>query len=120
MILVSTFKLKKNDVVPLYYLRQTVEKLFGFSKDDLKIIPLRRHKEETLRGYLLLTFIALVVFVQLKKVIGEKHTVEEVLLTMRNLKCKVYDDEILVQELTRQQKDITDELKIIMPKNLGI
>lgn len=81
MILVSTFKLKKNDVVPLYYLRQTVEKLFGFSKDDLKIIPLRRHKEETLRGFLLLTFIALVVFVQLKKVIGEKHTVEEVLLT---------------------------------------
>lgn len=120
MILVSTFKLKKKDVVPFYYLRQTVERLFGFSKDDLKIVPLRRHKEETLRGFLLLTFIALVVFVQLKKAIGEKHTVEGILLTMRNLKSKVYDDEILIQELTRQQKDITEELKIIMPKNLGI
>jgi transposase len=120
MILVSSFKLKKKDVVPFYYLRQTVERLFGFSKDDLKIVPLRRHKEETLRGFLLLTFIALVVFVQLKKAIGEKHTVEGTLLTMRNLKSKVYDDEILIQELTRQQKDITEELKIIMPKKLGI
>lgn len=120
MILVSTFKLKKEEVVPFYYLRQTVERLFGFSKDDLKIIPLRRHKEETLRGFLLLMFIALVVFVQLKKAIGEKHTVEGALLTMRNLKCKVYDDEILIQELTKQQKDITEELKVIMPKKLGI
>src|SRR4030042_3680907 len=42
MILVSSFKLKKKDVVPFYYLRQTVERLFGFSKDDLKIVPLRR------------------------------------------------------------------------------
>jgi len=120
MILVSSFKLKKEEVVPFYYLRQTVERLFGFSKDDLKIIPLRSHKEETLRGFLLLMFIALVVFVQLKKAIGEKHTVEGVLLTMRNLKCKVYDDEILIQELAKQQKDITEELKVIMPKKLGI
>ena len=120
MILVSSFKLKKEEVVPFYYLRQTVERLFGFSKDDLKIIPLRSHKEETLRGFLLLMFIALVVFVQFKKAIGEKHTVEGVLLTMRNLKCKVYDDEILIQELAKQQKDITEELKVIMPKKLGI
>jgi len=120
MILVSSFEMKKEEVVPFYYLRQTVERLFGFSKDDLKIVPLKVHKEETLRGYLLLTFIALVVFVLLKKAIGKKHTVEEVLLTMRNLKCKVYDDEILVQELARQQKEIVKELNIIVPKNLGI
>ena len=45
---------------------------------------------------------------------------EEVLLTMRNLKCKVYDNEILVQELTRQQKDILEDLNIIVPKKLGV
>lgn len=120
LILISTFKLKTEEVVPYYYMRQTVERLFGFSKDDLKIIPLRVHKEETLRGYLLLTFIALVLFVLLKKEIGKKHTVEEILLTMRNLKCKVYDDEILVQELARKQKEIVEKLKLIMPKNMGV
>jgi len=120
MILISTFKLKIEEVVPYYYMRQTVERLFGFSKDDLKIIPLRVHKEETLRGYLLLTFIALVVFVLLKRAIGKKHTVEEILLTMRNLKCKVYDDEIIVQEVARQQREIVEKLNIIMPKDMGI
>lgn len=120
MILTSSFEMKKEEVVPFYYMRQNVERLFGFSKDDLKIIPLRVHKEETLRGYLLLTFMALVVFVLLKKSIGKNHTVEEILLTMRNLKCKVYEDEILVQELTRQQKEVIEKLNIIVPKNMGI
>jgi len=38
---------------------------------------------------------------------------------MRNLKCKVYD-EILVQELTRQQKEIIEKLNIIVPKSMEI
>jgi len=120
MILVSSFKIEKEDLMPLYYMRQTVEKLFGFSKDDLKLIPLRIHKEETLRGYLLFTFIALTVFLLLKKKLGKEHTAEEILLTMRNLKCKVYENEILVQELTKQQKEITEKLNIIVPKSMGI
>jgi Transposase len=120
MILVSSFKLEKEEAVPFYYMRQAVERLFGFSKDDLRLIPLRVHKEETLRGYLLLMFMALVVFVLLKKAIGKKHTVEEVLLTMRNLKCKVYDNEILIPELTKRQKEFVERLGIIVPKKMGI
>ncbi len=51
-------------------MRQRVETLFGFSKDDLRLIPLQIHKEETLRGYLLLMFIVLIVFLRLRKEIG--------------------------------------------------
>ena len=120
MILISSFKVDKDEVVPYYYMRQSVEALFGFSKDDLRLIPLRIHKEETLRGYLLLMFIALIVFLRLKEEIGRKYTVEEILLTMKNLKCKVYQDEIIVQELTRQQKEIVEKLNIIVPKKAGI
>lgn len=120
MILISSLKIDTNDIVPWYYLRQTVEMLFGFSKDDLKLIPLRIHKEETLRGYLLLMFIALVVFLRLKKAIGEEHTVEEILFAMRNVKCKVYEHEVLIQELTKQQKNIADILHVLVPKKLGI
>lgn len=120
MVLVSSFKINKKEIVPFYYLRQTAEKLFGFSKDDLKLIPLRVHKEETLRGYLFLLFMTLIAFVFMKKKLGKEHTVEEALLTLRNLKCKVYDKEIVVQELTRQQKDIIKKLEILMPKILGI
>lgn len=120
MILVSSFQLDKKEVVPTYYVRQTAEMLFGFSKDDLGLLPLRVHKESALRGFLFLQFITLVVFVLMKKKLGKNYTVEEVMLTMRNLKCKVYDTEVVPQEMTKQQKEITKLFNILMPKTLGI
>jgi len=39
---------------------------------------------------------------------------------MKNLKCKVYDNEILIQELTKQQREIIEKLNIIVPKTMGI
>lgn len=119
MVLLSSFKIPKGEIIPLYYMKQTVERLFGFLKDDLKLVPLRVHTEETLRGWLLLSFIALVTFVLLKRELVD-YTVEEALMMMRNLKCKVYDDEIIVNELTREQRELTEKLKILVPKSMGI
>lgn len=120
MILVSAFHIDKSKVVPAYYVRQTAEKMFGFSKDDLEFLPLRVHTEETLRGLLFLQFITLITYVKLKKKLGQDHTVEELILTMRNLKGKVYDDEIIISEMTKQQRLLTEKLDIIVPRNLGI
>ncbi len=120
MILISSVEVSKEEIIPLYYTRQTVERLFGFSKDDLDLLPLRVHREETLRGYLFLQFASLITYSMLKKELGKKYTVEDVLLTLRNLKCKVYEDEIIVQEPTRQQKDIFEKFDIIVPKSMGV
>ena len=57
MVLVSSSEISKDDVVPAYYIRQTAEMLFGFSKDDIGILPLRVHSEEVLSGFLFLQFI---------------------------------------------------------------
>lgn len=120
MILVSSFNLKNEDVVPAYYVRQTAEKLFGFSKDDLSLLPLRVHNEESLRGFLFMQFVTLIAFVHIKNKLGKEHNVEEILLKLRNLKCKVYDDEIIICEPNKQQKEILEKLDILMPKKLGI
>lgn len=120
MILVSSFNLKNEDVVPAYYVRQTAEKLFGFSKDDLSLLPLRVHNEESLRGFLFMQFLTLIAFVHIKNKLGKDHNVEEILLKLRNLKCKVYDDEIIICEPNKQQKEILEKLDILMPKKLGI
>lgn len=120
MILVSSFNLKNEDVVPAYYVRQTAEKLFGFSKDDLNLLPLRVHNEESLRGFLFMQFVTLIAFVYIKNKLGKEHNVEEILLKLRNLKCKVYDDEIIICEPNKQQKEILEKLDILMPKKLGI
>ena len=120
MILVSSFNLKNEDVVPAYYVRQTAEKLFGFSKDDLNLLPLRVHNEESLRGFLFMQFVTLIAFVHIKNKLGKEYNVEEILLTLRNLKCKVYDKEIIICEPNKQQKEILEKLDILMPKKLGI
>jgi len=120
MILVSSCNIKKEDVVPAYYVRQTAEKMFGFSKDDLKLLPLGVHGEETLRGFLLMQFLSLAIFVKIKKELGKKYTVEDLTLTMRNLKAKVYENNMIIGELTRRQKDLMEKLDIIVPRNLGV
>lgn len=120
MILISSSEISKEEVVKIYYLRQTAENLFGFSKDDLGIIPLRVHSEEALRGFLFMQFLTLIAFVHIRNKLKTDFTVEEALLIMRNLKCKVYDNEIIISELTRAQKDISEKLGILVPKKLGI
>jgi transposase len=120
MVLVSSFEISREEVVPLYYLRQRAEVLFGFAKDDLGFLPLRVHREESVRGFLLLQFLCLIVFAHLKQELGVAFSVEEVLLTMRNLKCKVYEDEVIICEPNREQKDICKKLDIVVPKTLGI
>lgn len=120
MILVSSCKIKKEDVVPAYYVRQTAEKMFGFSKDDLKLLPLGVHGEETLRGFLLMQFLSLAIFVKIKKELGKKYTVEDLTLIMRNLKAKIYENNIIIGELTKKQKELMKKLDILMPKNLGV
>lgn len=120
MVLFSSFEIEKNEVVPMYYMRTKVKQLFGFSKDDLQLLPLRVHKEETLRGYLFLMFLTVIVFMLLRKTLENKYTVEEALMIMRNLRCKVYDKEILVAETDKRQKEILSLLNIIVPKKCGI
>ena len=120
MILIASFQIPKEEVVPAYYVRQTAEQLFGFSKDDLDILPLRVHNDQRISGFLFLQFITLILFVELKNKLGKKHTVEETILTMKKLKCKVYEKNIIVSELSKEQKTILEKLSIIVPKNMGI
>lgn len=120
MVLISSFDLPAAEAVPAYYIRQTAEKMFGFSKDDLNLLPLRVHSESTLRGFLLIQFLALIAFVKLKNGLGKKFSVEELVLTMRNLKCKVYEKELVVLELSKRQKLLTEKLKITVPITAGI
>ncbi len=120
MILVSSSLISKEEVVKMYYLRQTAENLFGFSKDDLSILPLRVHSEEALRGFLFMQFLTLIAFIQLRNKLKVDYSVEEALLILRNLKCKVYEKDVIVSEPTKLQREISDRLNFLMPKVAGI
>lgn len=120
MILVSSVKIKTDEVISLYYSRQIAEMMFGFSKSDSKLLPLRVHKNNTLRGYLFLMFLSLITFIEIKKKLDDDYTVEECLMILRNLKAKVYEKDLVVSDITKVQKELFNKFKILVPKTLGI
>ena len=120
MILISDKELSIDEVVPLYYSRQIAEQLFGISKDDLNILPVRTHSEETFRGYMFLNFLTLAVYLNFKNALNLKFTVEQVLSSLRNLKCKCWNDgTTTILELNKLQKSIMDVING-KPKPTGI
>jgi transposase len=106
-VLISATDIPVNEILPLYYLRQTAEQIFQISKSNADILPLRVHSESTFRGVLLLNFLSVVLFINLREQLSDDITVESALKHMRNLMCKVYDDKsVIVCEPTKIQKTV--------------
>ena len=81
------------------------------------MLPLRVYGEEALRGYLFIIFLSLIVYMEVQKEIG---SVEMAFDTLRNLKCKVFDKGIVIQELTRDQKKLFGRIGVIVHNTMGI
>lgn len=60
-ILISSKKIDTHDIMDAYYTRQTVEQVFGVAKSDLDLLPIRCHSNSTIRGYLFLQFLLLII-----------------------------------------------------------
>jgi len=56
MVLVSSFEIVLDDVVPMYYLRQRAETLFGFAKKDVGFLSLRVHRRGLCGGFCFCSF----------------------------------------------------------------
>ena len=119
-VLISSMEIPINDVMPMYYMRQSAENLFGISKSFLDILPIRTHSIETFRGYLMLTFLALIVYLEYKKKLCNKYTVESALMEMSNLMCRIYENNIIVSEPTKNMKDICALLGCMGVKSSGV
>ena len=118
-VLICSEMIEPTEILPLYYTRQVVEQIFDMSKNDIDLLPLRVHGEETLRGHLMLVFLASLVYLFLNdKLKTTKFNAGNALLTYRNLKCKVYNNEILVKEAVRNMNDIAKALGIIIPQKI--
>lgn len=120
LIFIASFEVAPSEIIPLYYTRQSIENIFGIMKNDLDILPLRVHSVETFRGYLLLNFIALIVRLSSQRRLDKKYTVEDVIYSTHNLMCKVYDKQIIVQELNKKCADVFKLLRIKVVNSLGV
>ena len=120
MVLLSSEKLGMGDVVPFYNTRQTVERMFGIAKDDLNILPLRTHSEPNFKGFIFLVFLSLIFFCAVKSRLGRKIPVEQAVSALRNLKAKVFDDTLVLNEMTKKQRLIFGGANVVMPNPCGV
>ncbi|AKA48060.1 hypothetical protein IX51_01930 [uncultured archaeon] len=60
MILMGNSEMQWNDMLDLYRSRERVEKGFRDMKSDLEALPMGTHTDETMHGYLLVQFVALI------------------------------------------------------------
>lgn len=64
--LVSTKDLKETEVLGEYYMRQGIEQFFDYAKNYADYLPVRKHNTETVKGHLLMGFIAAFLLVLIK------------------------------------------------------
>ncbi len=100
-ILISTEKIERERILPMYYTRQAIEQTFDISS----LLPLRIQSEENLRGHLLITFIAIVIVKRIQyRLIHEQGRRDKNLNPISLLQnlgyqhCSVYENKIIVQK----------------------
>lgn len=119
--IISSKPLEPKKVLPTYYRRAMIEQIFGFCKANNNILPLRRHSRKTMEGFIFLSFLTLIVYITLREALIGRFTVSEAVLILRALKCRIYENqEMVVLEPTKLQKEIFKQLDILVPKKAGI
>jgi transposase len=115
-VILSSECVEISDVLPLYYTRQAIEQVFDLYKNNADLLPLRTHGEDTFRGHLMLSFLSTITYMLVNQLLdGLKFCAEGAFRTLHNLKCKVFDDRILIKEATKKNNEIAAHLDIELP-----
>lgn len=119
--LISSRRVAKDKVLSSYYARQQIEQVFDISKNYTNLLPLRVESEDTLRGHLIVSFIAASVVRMLQMDIKDSpYTPTSVFMNLRNHKCKVFSDNVLPQEHNKKCNDIYKLIGLKVPHLIGV
>ncbi|MFA6816530.1 MAG: transposase [Lentisphaeria bacterium] len=124
-ILVSSRRIAKDKILPLYYTRQQIEQIFDIGKNYANFLPLSVQNEATFRGHLLLTFIAAVAVKRIQDHLTKsEYNPMSMFLNLRNQKCKVYNNTVVTMEAAKKANDcyklfnLKCPLRIPLPESL--
>jgi hypothetical protein len=118
-ILLSSKDYDIQEILPLYYTRQEIEQIFDTAKTYAGALPIRGHSEETIKGILLVSFIATTVYSCLGRALeGSRYSANSALRLLNTSYIKMYKNITLLDELTKQHEDIFLATKIDVPFSL--
>jgi len=119
-VLLSLDEISKDELLKLYYLRQSAEQIFEISKSYADILPLRVHQESTLRGILMINFLAVALYKNLDNQLPDEIPLSNALKFLRTQKCKVYEnDNVIPSEPNKRQRLILEAIGNTVGKYSG-
>ena len=93
-------------------------KSFLRMKNDLDTLPLNARREDSVRGYLFMVFIALIIRMRLQMILKEtglskQYSVEKLLLELEKIKLFVLSQgEIIQSEVSKKNREILTALSL--------
>jgi hypothetical protein len=120
--MISSEKLEVPRVLPTYYTRDVVEKIFSVMKSNIEVLPLNAKTESTYNGQLLVSFVATTWYLSFAEMLKNNSNlgVVEAFDTLFEIKCKVFDDKVTILNPTKQQKEVTDALHVALPTEISL
>lgn len=119
-MLISSKDIPVDQVLCQYYVRQDIEQVFDITKNHASLMPLCVRKESTLRGHLLVTFIATILLQSLQNKLKDTKFSLDDLSVMRNQKVWLSESVAIPQEIDKKQREIYKLLNIKVPKKIPL
>jgi transposase len=104
------------ECLALYRSKDVVEKGFDVLKNDIELMPANLRTNSSLRGYLFIAFLALILRMKLMRMmidaqLNKRYSVEGLLIELEKIKIMVLPDgEKVTTEITKKQREILDAL----------
>lgn len=115
-VLISSRKISKDNLLPLYYTRDQVEKIFELCKQDGKILPLNVGTEDTFRGHLMMTFLSAVVLKMMSdRLKNTTLTTETMFMNLHEQHAVIYDNEFITTEPVKKMNEAYKAFKVQCP-----
>ena len=122
-VLVSTRRIARGKLLPLYYTRDRVEKVFEIAKQGGKALPVCVRSEETFRGHLLMCFMATAAIKMMSDVLASRRTsltVESMLRILHEQHAIEYDGRLVTTEPVRKMNEAYRAFGIRCPDTIGL
>ena len=106
------------ECLALYRSKDVVEKGFDVLKNDIDLMPANLRTNSSLRGYLFISFLALILRMKLMRMmidarLNKKYSAEGLFTELEKIKTLVLSDgEKITTEITKKQREILDALNI--------
>jgi len=119
-VLISSRKISRENLLPLYYTRDQVEKIFELCKQDCKILPLNIETEATFRGHLMMTFVAAVTLKMMSdKLKKTTLTTTSMFMNLHEQHAIIYDDQFITTEPVRKMNEAYKAFKVQCPATIS-